>query len=193
MELQERLCDAAFRLFTTMGYHGVTMERIARSCGVGKATVYQLFPSKEALFLASTDYFSAKIGGEIAAVVNDHTRSPQQKMELFLEPVVRFLSGVNGDVLSDLQRSLPEAYEKIEYNRRKIILSSILNIVEEGKAGGIFRKDLNGTLVAHILMGAVTHMSERRVQEEMGLSAVELFQRTMSVIWQGCLREKANE
>lgn len=50
---QQRLIDAAFRLFSEpRGYASVTVSEIAAAAGVGKGSVYRHFASKEALFTA---------------------------------------------------------------------------------------------------------------------------------------------
>ena len=45
------ILDAAKRLFSTLGYDGVSMDQIAAEAGVSKLTVYSHFGDKEALFV----------------------------------------------------------------------------------------------------------------------------------------------
>lgn len=42
--------DAALRCFSANGYSGTTMDQVAEAAGLTKPTLYQYFPSKEALF-----------------------------------------------------------------------------------------------------------------------------------------------
>ena len=190
MDPKDKIHEAAFRLFTGVGYSGVTMDRIARDCGMGKATLYKYFPSKEALLLSCVDYFSAKIGAEVEQVVANPTLSTRQKVTGFVVPVVQFVSRVSSDVLGDIQRNVPEAYQKIEENRKKIILSNIVRIIREGKESGVFRRDVDGVLVAHILIGAISHLSTPQILEELGLPTGQLFNSVLSVLWEGCLSEQ---
>src|SRR5690348_4361847 len=48
-EREQRVLDAAARLFYERGVHAVGMDELVRSTGLGKATVYRLFPTKDAL------------------------------------------------------------------------------------------------------------------------------------------------
>jgi len=48
-----RILDVASRLFAEAGFEGVSIARIAREAGVGKATIFHHFPSKEALHKAA--------------------------------------------------------------------------------------------------------------------------------------------
>lgn len=191
MEQKERIYETAFRQFTQVGFSGVTMDRIARSCGIGKATLYKYFPSKEKLLLDSIDYFTEKIGVEMESILSDPSLSPQKKTTWFIAPVVRFVSKIHGsEALQDIRRNVPEAYEKINENRRKLIFTNIVRIVEEGQKSGIFRSDLNSALVAHMLIGAVSHLCSPEILDEIGLPSGQLIETMLSVIWEGCLSEK---
>lgn len=189
MDQIDRILNTAFTLFTGVSYSGVTMDQIARGCGIGKATLYKYFPSKEALMLSCVDYFTGKIGAQVERIVSNPSLSPQQKVTEFFIPVVQFSAHINTAVLGDMERSVPEAYELLDQNRRRIILSTITRIVQEAKQGGIFREDLDGTLVAHILIGAVTQLCSPPVLAEYGLPVGQLLQSALSVVWEGCLSD----
>jgi AcrR family transcriptional regulator len=51
-EVEERLLDAAARVFFERGFEGATFEQIAEAAHAGKATLYARYPGKEALFMA---------------------------------------------------------------------------------------------------------------------------------------------
>ena len=56
------ILDAAAGLFTDNGYGQTTIEQISRAAGVGKATLYGYFPSKEDIHMVlSIDAFAAAI------------------------------------------------------------------------------------------------------------------------------------
>lgn len=47
---RRQITEAAERLFLTQGYGAVSMEQVARTAGVSKATLYAYFASKDVLF-----------------------------------------------------------------------------------------------------------------------------------------------
>ena len=53
--------DTAAGLFYARGVHAVGMDELVRATGLGKATVYRLFPSKDALVGAYLDRLAAGI------------------------------------------------------------------------------------------------------------------------------------
>src|SRR6187399_2408512 len=48
-ERERRILDVAAELFYARGVHEVGMDELVRATGFGKATVYRLFPTKDAL------------------------------------------------------------------------------------------------------------------------------------------------
>lgn len=66
-EREARVLDVAHRLFYERGVHEVGMDELVRETGVGKASVYRLFPTKDALIgahlrrLAGDDRLAAQL------------------------------------------------------------------------------------------------------------------------------------
>ena len=120
MDTRQRIEETALRLFTTEGYSRITTDHIAHEAGLGKATLYRYFPSKEALMMACIDDFTTRIELETEAILSNPSLTPQQKMSHFLSPVIRFVSHVRPAALADMQRCAPEAYAKIAANPYKI-------------------------------------------------------------------------
>jgi len=85
---RSQLLDVAGRLFAKLGFHGLSMERLAETAGVSKPVLYQHFPGKRDLYLAlvrdavaemeaqvskaldGTDDNRARVHGAIAAYVD---------------------------------------------------------------------------------------------------------------------------
>ncbi len=50
LEKRKHIVEAAKKLFLKLGYHGSSMNQIAKEAGVTKLTVYNHFQDKETLF-----------------------------------------------------------------------------------------------------------------------------------------------
>lgn len=68
LEMQRRaVLDAALPVFANQGYHGATIETIARGCGIPRPTVYEIFGGKDALFAAVLDDAAERVYGRLSA------------------------------------------------------------------------------------------------------------------------------
>jgi AcrR family transcriptional regulator len=79
--------DTAARLFYARGVHEVGMDELVQQTGLGKATVYRLFPTKDRLVAAYLERLAAGILAEIDAGAGQ--RSPAQALHELLTAVER--------------------------------------------------------------------------------------------------------
>lgn len=63
-EVDDRILDAARRVFFERGFAGASIDEIARLAGAGKPAMYARFPSKEALFTAVVTRSSSRVVAE---------------------------------------------------------------------------------------------------------------------------------
>ena len=61
MSRREELLAVATKLFAARGYHGTRMDDVADKAGVGKATIYRRYRSKEELVTATIATLVSKI------------------------------------------------------------------------------------------------------------------------------------
>jgi AcrR family transcriptional regulator len=71
-ERAARVLDTAQRLFYARGVHEVGMDELVRESGLGKATVYRLYPTKDALVAAYLARLAATILDQIDTLAADH-------------------------------------------------------------------------------------------------------------------------
>lgn len=183
---KKRILDFAWKAFMTSGYSNVTMDDIAHGCGVGKATVYKLFPSKEDLLLCSITFFAAGIKENIDAVLENEAIPHAEKLERLMSPILASLSPVNAAALDDIQRNAPEAFVLIDKKRREMIFANITKIIEDGKNGGVFREDVSSTLVAHVIVGALTHLANPVFLAELDCTPAQMIRSAVEIVISGC-------
>lgn len=81
----------AVDLMTQHGFEGTTMKQIARAAGLGDATIYKYFPTKEKLVLA---YFEQAMGDALALAAKTEDQaafSLQEKMQLLVDSLLELL------------------------------------------------------------------------------------------------------
>jgi AcrR family transcriptional regulator len=72
----ERVLGAAERLFYRRGVHEVGMDELVRATGLGKATVYRLYPTKDVLVAAYLGRLAARILADIDTRIATHADEP---------------------------------------------------------------------------------------------------------------------
>lgn len=190
---KNRIMEFAFKKFTATGILHVTMDEISRGVGIGKGTLYKFFPSKEVLLYETINFVASGIEKKINGIMEDDTLNPIEKLSLIFRIVGERISKINPTILANMERSFPEAFEKIEEVRQRIIMKNLFRLFEEGKKSGHFEPDMDAYLVAHIIIGAANHMTEASVLSTLDYKLEKLFNAITSTILRGCLTEEGRK
>jgi AcrR family transcriptional regulator len=147
----EAILHAALELLAAHGYAALTMEAVRERSGVGKATLYRRYGSKEELVRAAIAHLNSDIpmpddtgsvGGDFAATAANVLAGAARTGALTLMP--RLLSEVAGD---------PEMHalfhEHLVEPRRRVVRG----IVERAKRRGEIRADVDTELAVDLLVG----------------------------------------
>ena len=181
------ILETSGRLFMAHGFRRVSMDEIARNAGVGKGTVYQLFESKRDLMLSTIDYIGEQMKREVEAIISNGGMSPIDKLQSYLKLFFTRLSPLRSESLSDLETDFPEAYAKIQQKRQQIIFANLTGLIRQGKQTGIYDPQINEELAAHVVVGAIDHISQTDVLSTFDYLPEQLFQAVLFIILKGCL------
>src|SRR5689334_23767103 len=80
-ERETLVLDAAAELFYARGVHEVGMDELIRATGLGKATVYRLYPTKDALIAAYLHRHAEAILALIDADIQRHAGKPKRALD----------------------------------------------------------------------------------------------------------------
>lgn len=140
-ERREMIVQKARELCARFGYKKTTMDDIAVSCGLGKATLYYYFKSKEEIFKAVIDKEFDEFRDYISKVLSNIC-DPHDKLRAFiLNRAIRIKELAN--FYSTLKDEYLEHYAFIERERQKITeweIGVLKEIIEDGIQKGVFKE-----------------------------------------------------
>ena len=88
--LQQRLVQEASRQIEQLGYENMTIRSVAKECGVGVGTVYNYYPSKEAL-VAAYLLEDWKVCVAVFTAASDNARDREQVLWAIYENLNQFM------------------------------------------------------------------------------------------------------
>ena len=148
-EAHAAILRAALELATEGGFRGLSMEAIAARAGVGKATIYRRWKSKEALFIEAIssialnpqvpDTGSARGDFEVASEAAVGRMAPE---------AFRVLPRLMADAADD-----PELLEALHVALVRPRRAAIAAIVRRGIERGELRPDIDVDLTSEMLIG----------------------------------------
>lgn len=169
------------------GYRALTMDRLAQELRCSKRALYELAPSRKALFLLIVERWTKRIQmlGEQAAARHD---DPKQRLVAYLQPGVTETEGMTEAFLTDL-RDFPAAREALE-RHQQLRAQGVRAIVEDGVRDGRF-KALHAHLVAGVCLAALSQINQPEFLQEAGLTYSEAFSEFYRLLMSGLVEEGA--
>lgn len=193
-ELRKKILDVARKKFFTFGIKGVTMDEIASETGIGKATLYEAFTSKNILV---EKVIREKVS-EMENYLNTLTKSLKEDETLDLINTIRSLVDFGNKELREmkqpflveLRKYFFQGSEKLRY--ASLIRVVIVEIIQRGIKDRIIRSDFNkNILIDAIIMIVEEIITNREVAQKYSISSTEVMDTVMKLIIGGLLTEEA--
>ncbi len=129
------------------GVKHVTMDDLATQLGISKKTIYQYFKDKDALVSSVVEFELANH----ALLCNQSTQAADNAVhEIFLlmSVIQEMFNRMNPLALFEIEKYYPLAFDKIKKHKDDFIFSMISANLEKGIAEGLYRKDVDITILS---------------------------------------------
>ena len=161
-DLDRRIAEAALDVFGDAGWAGFAMEAVARRAGVGKASLYLRWSSKEALLTdAVTLRFTQVTDVDTGTLRGDLTELAVQMLDLYAGPASRAAHRLNLE--AELISGVAEHYAGLGRSHVRAARAIVQRGIERGElAPDVPVTLLLDTLAGGAMMHALTTPPERR-------------------------------
>lgn len=153
-ELRNRLIEAARELFVAEGYAGVSIRKIAQRAGCPPMTFYLYFTSKHALLRHIWEDIFAELLPRCAAAAAEQA-DPANKVESYVVTMTRYwMDHPDSYRVVYLNQDILEPGEETYYVESGDIVrrfQTLQHLIDEGKASGRFRREVDSELVMQAL------------------------------------------
>ena len=159
---RRQIVASAVDLMTRQGFDGTTMKDIARAAGIGDATIYKYFPTKDRIVLGYLDDVAHQALAETLATAGFGSYSLQEKLQRLTDAVLERLLADREFVaqVRTLARRSPLSMLAEPLTARQSLREAVASFLEAAEASGEIEpcdfKGLAGGLYTDYLAGVVT-------------------------------------
>jgi AcrR family transcriptional regulator len=162
--MREAVCDSAIKLLVESGLGALTMERLARSVGVSRATLYNYFRDRDDLLIYVGDRLFEPLRRQLADIAAGDA-APSDKLSLLAEASLRYVDENRSIILNVYDKETVEgARRQAQIRRREALREIFAATIREGIEKGQFRK-VDAARAAEVfeggLVGLVDAMMDR--------------------------------
>lgn len=186
---EQQMLDSAIAVMAENGYHGTSMDAIARHAEISKPMLYLYYGSKEELFAACLDRESTRF---IAAITerNRPADGPREMLELTLRAVLEFV-GEHRDAWRVMVREAASSgtfADEINANRATLV-DLTAGLLKEGTTE--HHDDEEFELMAVALVGAGEAVANRLVESDIDIEdAIAI---VTGLAWRGLAGRKKDQ
>ena len=191
MDLREKILKTSLNLMMRIGPQSVTMDMVARDCGISKRTLYETFPNKHNLISNVIEYNQQIANAKFTQIFEQSSNSFEALMGVYT--VARgFIQKTSPVFLTDIKRLYPEAFDEYKAQELNQILS-LANIIRKAKEEGLVLPGIKCKIAAYLFtnnMNNLHHMQDFPFPE---YSAAEVFDGAFLNFMRGIATTKGQE
>ncbi len=184
-ELYNRVLDTAELEFQRLGIRAVRMDDIAHQLKISKRTLYQIFPDKETLLLATTKRTFEREQQRYEAYLNTEG-DILRLLFVVLENHLKHLEKISPIFFAELSR-YPSVYEYVEEDKKRRF-ENVASFLKKGVEQGCFRTDIDFNLVSQVVQ-----LNSQKTLNPLLLknyTLTEIFINFVITYFRGCCTEK---
>lgn len=148
MNLRAKIISSATSLFFRLGAKGVTTDDISREAGISKKTLYKEFKDKEEIISSVCETtLSAQLS--FMEEITITSKDPVHEIILTGNHISKVFGMINPVLLFELKRYYPEAWNLLNQFKKNHVKKILERNLRKGIELGIYRADLNVSLMAY--------------------------------------------
>ncbi len=149
MEVLDRIEKKTLELYGRYGVKAMTMDDIARSCGISKKTLYENFANKKELVEGIVKKLTARLKNKYQFTVA-HAKDAISEVLLSLNGLEQFYKNVNYIMIEDLEKYYYETWDGFSRFRNEIGLGLVRSNIERGIKEGVFHDEFDIEVMAQM-------------------------------------------
>ena len=152
-DVKAKISHKFTELAAVHGIKRITIDMLAKECGISKKTVYKYFNSKDEIVQQFADNIISTLRKEFDKIqlIEDN---PELAMNKFFEIIYEIIRHLPSTIIEDARRFYPEIENKINKVREEYTIVFIKTI-KKGIQSGVFR-DINPNFIEGFYTAAVT-------------------------------------
>ena len=160
-EKQVKIMEAAEIRFADKGFYGTSVRDIAETAGVNLAMINYYFGSKEKLMEAMFRYRSAYFTLQLESMVNNKELGPLEKLhnlvDVYIDRLLNQQCFHRIMIREQMVHDNPLIHDQL-IRMKKTNSELVRTLIAEGQEKGVFRKDVDISMLMPTLVGTVGHV-----------------------------------
>lgn len=173
MSTQEHIIAEAGKLLSRVGPQSMTMDMVARNCGISKRTLYENFPDKRTLIKECIDADHRKQDTEVKAIFASAPNCYDALFQVYVR-VRAYMQETAMNFVEEIKRLYPEIFAH-QQEQEKQFVKGLSNVLQKAQDEGHVIKEINTDIASFLFLNTMRNLHRSERLKDYGFKDVEVF------------------
>jgi len=160
-------------MLMSVGPTSMTMDDVARACGISKRTLYEIFPDKRTLIGECIHHEHKVKDAELKEIFNTSSNCFEAMFRVY-QRARKMYKSTSVTFYNDIKRLYPDIFEKHVENEKNVI-TGIATVLRQAQDEGLVIKRINPEIAAFLFSQSMRALHENANGAKYGFKEEDLF------------------
>ena len=173
MSTQEHILSEAGKLLSRIGPQSMTMDLVARTCGISKRTLYETFPDKRTLIKECIDDHHRRQNAEVRAIFESSPNCYEALFKVYRR-VREYMRESSMNYVDEIRRLYPEIFVHQQEQERQFVLG-LSQVLKKAQDEGHVVRGINTDIAAFLFLSTLRNVHNSDRLQDYGFERVDVF------------------
>ncbi len=173
MDTKERIVAECSQMLMSMGPASMTMDDVARACGISKRTLYETFPDKRTLIVECLHREHEAKNAQMKEIFNTSSNCFEAMYRVY-QRARKMYEATSMAFINDIKRLYPDIFEK-HIENEKTVITGIASVLRQAQEEGLVINRINPEIAAFLFSQSMHELHENPKGAKYGFKEEDIF------------------
>ena len=173
MDTRERILTECSQMLMSVGPSSMTMDDVARACGISKRTLYEAFPDKRTLIGECVRRQHQIKNAEVKEIFDTSSNCFEAMYRVYERARKKFQS-TSVAFINDIRRLYPDIFDQ-HMESEKVTVNGIAGVLRQAQDEGLVIKRINPEIAAYLFVLSMRELHEKASDNKYGFKDADMF------------------
>ena len=172
-DTRERIIQECNKMLMSVGPSSMTMDDVARACGISKRTLYEAFPDKRTLIMECIRRQHEVKNAEVKEIFETANNCFEAMYQVY-QRARKMYKSTSVAFINDIKRLYPDIFDK-HLENEKVTVDGISSVLRKAQDEGLVIKRINPEIAAYLFVLSMRELHEKARMNKYGFKDADLF------------------
>ncbi len=173
MDIKERILTECSQMLMSAGPSSMTMDDVARACGISKRTLYETFPDKRTLIEECVNRQHKAKNAEVKEIFETSNNCFEAMYRVY-QRARKMYANTSVAFINDIKRLYPDIFNQ-HMGNEKVTVDGLSSVLRKAQDEGLVIKRINPEIAAYLFVASMRELHENSHFAQYGFKSDDMF------------------